>query len=141
MYNPLTEMDEKLDHNLFVNNVKIVLGYDKAAFNGDTILLNTPSGTTYHYQKNNKKEIYARWIHKIDDSHYEVLNEGNLLSGYNIKWYKYHLGYTPPEDAVLDEYGGSNWEPIENIYNILYPEINGIDSNDPCHLIFIPDSS
>lgn len=119
---------QRMSDNLFVDDVKIYLGYEAGRFTDETLMLYTPDSLTYQYNRNttinhNNKTISLRWIHKIDDNTFELLNGRNLdTNKYEVRWFKYHQGY----DEV-DEYAGNNWEQI-------YPM-----SDDYFTLVFTPD--
>lgn len=103
-------------NNLFVDNVKIYLGYDKNEFSGETLMVYTNDLMTYHYKKANNKTIYLRWIHLQDDGeHFDILQDSkvnNNNSGiqdkeFTVKWYKYSPGC-----EIVDKYAGKDWELI-----------------------------
>lgn len=103
-----------LEPNLFVKDVKIHFGYAANIFTEDNqLVLYTPNELTYHYSKNNDKNIYIRWTRKISDGLYEILDKTEInYDNYEIRWFQENVGYTPPEDKELDPYAGPNWEPI-----------------------------
>jgi hypothetical protein len=102
------EVGAKLSPNLFMENITLYLGYDVNSFTEDeTLMLYTPDSLTYHYTKNNEKNIYMRWIHKIGDNHYEILDDQEIdFNKCEIRWFKENIGYTPPEGEELDPYAG-----------------------------------
>ena len=105
---------QRMSDNLFVDDVKIYLGYEAGRFTDETLMLYTPDSLTYQYNRNteennNNKTITLRWIHKIDDNTFELLNGRNLNTDkYEVRWFKYHQGYD-----IVDEYAGNNWELLE----------------------------
>ena len=105
---------QRMSDNLFVDDVKIYLGYEAGRFTDETLMLYTPDSLTYQYNRNteennNNKTITLRWIHKIDDSTFELLNGRNLNTDkYEVRWFKYHQGYD-----IVDKYAGNNWELLE----------------------------
>lgn len=105
--------DAEIDNanNLFVDGVKIFLGYDISEFSGETLRLYSPDKTSYRYSDEVlEKNIYLRWIHKIDEKTYEVLNSSNFDDNkYEIRWFKYSPGI---ED--IDPYAGKNWQKLDN---------------------------
>lgn len=141
-YDTITQKEEKLPNNLFVDNVSIMLGYAIDEFEGETLLLSTPDGLSYHYSdpKANTKNILLRWIHKIDDTHYEMLNGNNLPTGYEVRWFRHYPGYAPPEGQELDEFAGKDWEPLNQVYKVTEPLKSGYNSSNPCKLTFIPNT-
>jgi hypothetical protein len=104
--------------------------------------LSTPDGLSYHYSDAaaNTKNILLRWIHKIDDTHYEMLDGNSLPIGYEIRWFCHYPGYSPPEGKELDEFAGKDWEPLDEVYKITSPLKSGYDSYNPCKLTFIPNT-
>lgn len=141
--NDITGETEKLEHNIFVDNVSIMLGYEMDAFEGETLLLSTPDGLSYHYNDPNfnKKAINLRWIHKIDDTHYSMLDGMNMPLSCSVRWFKHHPGYTPPEGQTLDEFAGKDWEPIKKNYSLNAPRESGYDTYNRCKLHFIPNTN
>lgn len=118
---------QRMSDNLFVDNVKIYLGYEAGRFTDETLMLYTADSLTYQYNRNtevnnNNKMINLRWIHKIDDNTFELLDGRNLNSKYEVRWFKYNQGY----DEV-DQYAGNNWE-------LIYPMVD-----DYFTLSFTPD--
>lgn len=111
-------------NNLFVDNVKIYLGYEKGAFIEDTLMLYTNDSMSYHYSHENLwKDISLRWIHKVRDNEFTLLNpidiDGN---NYEVHWFKYHPGW-----ENINQYAGKDWKEIECI--------NG----NPMQCSFLPD--
>ena len=105
-----------LEKNLFVKNIKLHFGYAADAFTEDnTLVLYTPDGLTYHYSKDNDKQIYIRWTRKVKDGLYEIVSKSEIdfENECEIRWFKENIGYTPPEGEELDPYAGANWEPIK----------------------------
>jgi hypothetical protein len=119
-----------------------MLGYEMSAFEGETLLLSTPDGLTYHYSDDgsNKKEINLRWIHKIDDTHYKMLDGKNLPISCSVRWFKHSPGYAPPEGQTLDEFAGKDWEPISKPYLFSKPKESGYDTSNKCKLHFVPNT-
>ena len=70
---------ERLPNNLFVDNINIYLGYEQDKYTEETLMLYTTDTYTYYPNDNgNAKNIGLRWIHKIDDSVFEMLDELDL---------------------------------------------------------------
>lgn len=97
-------------NNLFVKNVQLYMGYETGYFQGETLILYTPDILSYSQnRKEENKEIDLRWVHKIDDKNYEIINSNNFDSNeYEIRWFKYNLGY-----ETIDQYAGKDWELIQ----------------------------
>lgn len=97
-------------NNLFVDDVQLFMGYEIGYFTGETLILYTPDTLSYSYKREELKEINLRWIHKIDEKTYEIINENNFDSDiYEIRWFKYNPGY-----EIIDQYAGKDWELIQN---------------------------
>ena len=115
--------EENYPNNLFVDGVKIYLGYDMNDFSEETLTLFTPDKTSYRYSDNVlERRVYLRWIHKVEEKVFELIDENNFDEDkYEIRWFKYSPGV---ED--IDQYAGKNWERIEEASNfnyILLPEV------------------
>ena len=115
---------EEMEPNIFVDNIKISLGYDLNNFDNDTVIVYTLDSTQYSSSdsaKAREREIQARWVHKIDDGFISVLEQD--LANYNaqIHWYHYQLD----EKAKQDEFGGKYWVPIKDYSGKQY-----LDKND-----------
>lgn len=101
---------EDKPNNLFVDDVQLFMGYEIGYFTDETLLLYTPDTLSYSYKREELKEINLRWIHKIDEKTYEIINENNFDSDiYEIRWFKYNPGY-----EVIDQYAGKDWELVQN---------------------------
>lgn len=105
-----------LPHNLFVDNIKVYLGYDKNDFKDETLMIYTDDDLGYHYtlegQKDkpsqNKKTIQLRWIHKISENEFTLITNNDIDNKkYEVNWFRYSPGW---ED--VDKYAGKNWEKI-----------------------------
>ena len=98
----------KLQNNLFVDDVKIYLGYDMNAFSGETLLLYTNDALTYHYTNDPLyKTIALRWIHKLDDNTYQLLSLSDLKDEFEVHWFRYKKGH-----ETIDKYAGNDWEEL-----------------------------
>lgn len=96
-------------NNLFVNDVRLYMGYEQGYFTDETLVLHTPGSMTYRYDKTEVKEINLRWIHKIDETNYELLTDKNFdTSKYEIHWFKYEPGY-----QKIDQYAGQDWKEAQ----------------------------
>lgn len=113
----------KLQNNLFVDDVKIYLGYDMGAFSGETLLLYTNDALTYHYTNDPLyKAVALRWIHKLDDNTYQLLGLSDLKDEFEVHWFRYKKGH-----ETIDKYAGNDWE-----------ELPAVDDNEfKCE--FVPD--
>lgn len=105
-----------LPHNLFVDGIKVYLGYDKNDFKDETLMIYTDDSLGYHYslegQENkpseNRKTIQLRWIHKVSENEFTLIT-GNDIDNkkYEVNWFRYSPGW---ED--VDKYAGKSWEKI-----------------------------
>lgn len=97
--------------NIFVKNIEISLGYDALDFTEDTIILYTTNNKTYTVNAtNNKKTLYARWVHVLDADSRDVRcyeDFSRINGGIEIRWYQYLLA-----DDVCDEWAGNFWQRI-----------------------------
>ncbi len=101
----------EMEPNIFVDNIKISLGYDLNNFDSDAVIAYTLNSTQYSSSdsaKAREREIQARWVHKTDDGFVSVFAQD--LGKYNaqIHWYRYQLD----ENSKCDEFGGKYWVPI-----------------------------
>lgn len=115
---------EEMEPNIFVDNIKISLGYDLNNFDNDTVIIYTLDSAQYSSSdsaKARERKIQARWVHKTDDGFISVLEQD--LDNYNaqIHWYHYQLD----EKAKQDEFGGKYWVPIKDYSGKQY-----LDKND-----------
>lgn len=115
---------EEMEPNIFVDNIKISLGYDLNSFDNDTVIVYTLDSAQYSSSdsaKAREREIQARWVHKTDDGFISILEQD--LANYNaqIHWYHYQLD----EKAKQDEFGGKYWAPIKDYSGKQY-----LDKND-----------
>ena len=115
---------EEMEPNIFVDNIKISLGYDLNNFDNDTVIVYTLDSAQYSSSdsaKAREREIQARWVHKTDDGFISILEQD--LANYNaqIHWYHYQLD----EKAKQDEFGGKYWVPIKDYSGKQY-----LDKND-----------
>lgn len=121
---------EEMQPNIFVDNIKISLGYDLNNFDNDAVIAYTLDSAQYSSSdsaKAREREIQARWVHKTDDGFISVFEQD--LANYNaqIHWYHYQLD----EKAEQDEFGGKYWVPIKDYSGKQY-----LDKNDDykCYL-------
>lgn len=99
---------QKMPNNLFVDNVKIYMGYEMGAFTEETLMIFTNDPLTYHYTNEDlSRDINLRWIHKIEDNKFELLNSSNITNKFEIKWFQYKPGC-----ELIDQYAGKDWEQI-----------------------------
>lgn len=145
---------QKMSNNLFVDNVKIYMGYEMGAFTEETLMIFSNDSLTYHYTNESlARDVNLRWIHKIEDNKFELLNGSNITDKFEIKWFKYNPGC-----ELIDQYAGKDWEQIppnpelfsctfvadikkqkEQIKVIgLIHEITGIDENGKDIITVIP---
>lgn len=114
----------KKSNNLFVNDVQIFLGYEAGAFTDETLMLYTPDSLSYHYtNENSQKNVSLRWIHKIDEKNFELLNSKNLdKEKFQVHWFRYNPGF-----QQINQYAGKDWEEVSP------------DANDIFSYSFIPN--
>lgn len=115
---------EEMEPNIFVDNIKISLGYDLNNFDNDAVIVYTLDSAQYSSSdsaKAREREIQARWVHKTDDGFVSIFEQD--LANYNaqIHWYRYQLD----EKAKQDEFGGKYWVPIKDYSGKQY-----LDKND-----------
>lgn len=105
-----------LPHNLFVDSIKVYLGYDKNDFKDETLMIYTDDSLGYHYtlegQENkpseNRKTIQLRWIHKISENEFTLITNNDIDNKkYEVNWFRYSPGW-----ENIDKYAGKNWEKI-----------------------------
>ena len=111
-----------LPHNLFVDGIKVYLGYDKSEFKDETLMIYTDDSLSYHYSlegqeagdnqearpSENRKTIQLRWIHKVSENEFTLITNNDIDNKkYEVNWFKYSPGW---ED--VDKYAGKNWEKI-----------------------------
>ncbi len=114
----------KKSNNLFVNDVQIFLGYEAGAFTNETLMLYTPDSLSYHYtNQSSQKNVSLRWIHKVDEKNFELLNSKNLdKEKFEVHWFRYNPGF-----QQINQYAGKDWEEVSP------------DANDIFSYSFIPN--
>lgn len=118
-YSGISEMNEPVSNNLFVDNVQLFLGYDVNEFKGETLMIHTDDLLSYQYSRdNNEKNMFLRWIHFKDGESPTIVPANGVggITDKEVRWYRYVAG-TENGDA----YGGKNWEkiPSDDIYGQL----------------------
>lgn len=105
-----------LPHNLFVDGIKVYLGYDKNDFKDETLMIYTDDSLGYHYtlegQENkpseNRKTVQLRWIHKVSENEFTLITNNDIDDQkYEVNWFRYSPGW-----ENVDKYAGKNWEKI-----------------------------
>ena len=115
----------RLQNNLFVDDVKIYLGYDMEAFTEETLMLYTNDDLKYHYTDDPLyKTISLRWIHKIDEKTYSLLNPSDMGDEFEVHWFRYKKGH-----EVINQYAGNDWEELQPL------------EGNPFSCIFVPEIS
>lgn len=113
----LNNIEELLEDNIFVKNIKIRFGHDKAdTYETDVVKIYTLNGETYDAtQKNeslNERRVYLNWLHRnpetaMDDDPYGVLEEiksvNNIPNDTNMK-FKANIWWLRTSIHTLDEY-------------------------------------
>ena len=101
-------------NNLFVNNVGIYLGYESSMFEEETLMLYSSDPLTYHYlayppftAAGAPKNLALRWVHKIDDTNFEILNGINLDDKFEVHWFRYK-----PGAKNINQFAGPDWEEL-----------------------------
>lgn len=94
--------------NLFVSNIYLCYGKDSGEITEDVVELISVEDTTYE-NEGEQKNINLRWIHKNGDKAYIVKADEHeeLLSDYDIQWYRFALGAPAPDD-----WAGIYWQKI-----------------------------
>lgn len=107
--------NQKLNHNLFVKNLKIYLGYDINAFSDDELRISTNDANTYSAtNKNNDKNLILKWIHKVDDNKYVLMD--NESDDIELYWVRYGTTSQAIENIV-----GKGWTQEKMNVNHLNP--------------------
>lgn len=75
---------QELSDNLFINNLKIYLGYPINSFSGDTLKLSVDD-IYYSSIIDKDKNMTLRWIHQLDENKYELLNESSQCELYWVR--------------------------------------------------------
>lgn len=115
----------RLQNNLFVDDVKIYLGYDMGAFTEETLMLYTNDDLKYHYTDDPLyKTISLRWIHKIDEKTYQLLNPSDMGDEFEVHWFRYKKGH-----EIINQYAGNDWEELQPL------------EGNPFSCIFVPEIS
>lgn len=99
------EAEAQISNNLFVKNLQIYLGYDVNAFSTDTLRISTNDATTYSAMDTEavrSKHLLLKWIHKIDDGKYELLN--SLDEDSEVYWVRYGV-----ESQAITHIVGAGW--------------------------------
>jgi hypothetical protein len=118
-------------NNLFVNNVGIYLGYESSMFEEETLMLYSSDPLTYHYlayppftAAGAPKNLALRWVHKIDDTNFEILNGINLDDKFEVHWFRYK-----PGAKNINQFAGPDWEELPWPQG-LSPILNKIDEKN-----------
>lgn len=122
---------DKLNSNLFVENLEIHFGYDISTFTNDYVEIYTADRDSYRRSTKvgetnegvNKKEINMRWVHMLDGNPVDMVMAGDKYSNYEVRWYRYRVGA-----PAADEYCGVYWEQVniltEEQWNSALVEVN-----------------
>lgn len=98
----------KLNDNIFIKNLNIFFGSDVGEFTDDTIQISTPDTRSYSVIGTNEKTINLKWIHKVDDNTFEVLDAEKIRDKIvEIYWCRYIL--EAEESALVASWCGPNW--------------------------------
>ena len=116
--------EQRISDNLFVNNLEIHLGYGLNEFSKDELRLSTNDTLDYSAAiDDNRKSLNLKWIHKVDDTHYELLNKDD--EDIEIYWVRYGTTYQPIEHIV-----GSKWTMDKMDVNQLDPFLCTLNIDD-----------
>ena len=117
--------EQRISDNLFVNNLKIYLGYSLNEFSGDELRLSTNDTLDYSAAiDDNRKSLILKWIHKIDDTHYELLNKDS--ENIEIYWVRYDISSYQPIEHIV----GSKWTIDKMDVNQLNPFLCTLNIDD-----------
>ena len=109
----ITDSARSILSNIFIDNIKIYLGYDVEKFSTDTILLYClEDDLTYGANAQSEqqpKNILARWIHKDEEKGFICLK--NIVNEFELRWYKQN------PSATSDGYCGKGWKHLEEFNN------------------------
>lgn len=104
---------ESIVDNLFVDNIELYFGYDSSIEIGEIIEINCEN-LSYSNLSGETRNIDLRWFHKMSENSLEEITSDKCNaagSPYKVRWYR----YTPGCEEQDNEYGGENWERVENI--------------------------
>lgn len=105
-----TNTFELLPDNIFIKDLKVLVGYDENDFDKDTLILYTDDSLTYNNKNSdaeaNKKTIYTRWIHKNESGKFELLEQTDGAETC-LRWYRYNYG-----SPAADKYSGVYWDRV-----------------------------
>ena len=128
-------LGDKLNDNLFVENLEIHFGYDILTFTNDYVEIYTVDRDSYRRSTStttdnsdvNKKNINMRWVHMKDNTPVNMVSDEDQ-SNYEVRWYRYRVGA-----AAADEYCDIYWqrmyvEKLEKEYLLRdWTEANKVD--------------
>lgn len=130
-------LGDKLNSNLFINNLEIHFGYDISMFTNDYVEIYTQDRSSYKCSTStetdnsdvNKKEINMRWVHIIDGKPVDMVIAADKATDeekakYEVCWYRYHIGA-----AAADPYCGIYWERMYVDENNFLRQQNEEDKN------------
>lgn len=123
-------LGDKLNDNLFVQNLEIHFGYDISTFTNDYVEIYTADRDSYRRSTQigetnelaNQKNINMRWVHMKDGTPVDMVAAAGKLTGddqlnYEVRWYRYRVGA-----AAADEYCGIYWERIKTPLELEWQE-------------------
>ena len=130
-------LGDKLNSNLFINNLEIHFGYDISMFTNDYVEIYTQDRSSYKCSTStetdnsdvNKKEINMRWVHIVDGKPVDMVIAADKATDeekakYEVRWYRYHIGA-----AATDPYCGIYWERMYVDENNFLRQQNEEDKN------------
>ena len=127
----------RLPDNLFVSNIKLVMGYALDTFENNSLFISCKEPSTYHYSnysldsgKGPDKHLVLRWLHKFEGEEMAFLNTSTEVSievdkesqgqwqilnmrtlqqlGLELRWYRYNT-----DAETVDKIAGRFWEEIK----------------------------
>jgi hypothetical protein len=64
------------------------MGYEMGAFTEETLMIFSNDALTYHYTNEDlSRDVHLRWIHKIENNKFELLNSSNITDKFEVKWF------------------------------------------------------
>lgn len=138
----------RLPNNLFVSNIKLVMGYALDTYTNNSLFISCKEPNTYHYSNYNvnngkgpDKHLVLRWLHKFEGEELSFLNTSTEQSievdktvqgqwqilnmrtlqqlGLELHWYRYNV-----DAETVDPIAGRFWEEIKpngaNLFECAY---------------------
>lgn len=77
--------EQELNDNLYINNLKLYLGYPMGAFSGDELKLTADSLSYSTIAINNSKNLKLRWVHQVEENKYVLLDDSSDCELYWVR--------------------------------------------------------